>query len=305
MRYGRDNPHFFEVGRVELCDSQPRRILLDPDTRIFSIGSCFSINFARWMEQQLGVVGPERRDYYFNSATIRRVIENVASDAPMFHGGWRVAGEHGDVFIDGFALTTNGASCVELRHNQLALLRQQREALSIATLAIVTLGLSIVWEERIEDRWVVLNSSPPVSLRMDPRFKIRHQTVSEIKADLRAILDLLSPHQALHNRIVFTVSPIPLKASFTGMDVYSASLYSKASLLAAVHELVEDGDNLILYFPAFEYFWMVLDEVSRFQRDGRHPKVEAIQQICLEFVRRYASDPGRFQWLPNFSVPAV
>jgi hypothetical protein len=75
-------------------------------------------------------------------------------------------------------------------------------------------------------------------------------TCSEIVADLEAMigeLKLVNPGA----RLILTVSPVPLVATYTGHDVLVASMYSKSVLRAAVGE-VEARHAHVAYFPSYE-----------------------------------------------------
>jgi hypothetical protein len=73
-------------------------------------------------------------------------------------------------------------------------------------------------------------------------------------------------------RIVFTLSPIPLVATFRAVSCITANSASKAILKAALDEFLRDlggeARDVVYYYPAFE----IVNELfpHRFLDDGRH-----------------------------------
>lgn len=81
-------------------------------------------------------------------------------------------------------------------------------------------------------------------------YQFRNLSYPEVMADLDALIQgLLKVNSAL--KIILTVSPVPLVATYTDKNVLVASSYSK-SVLRAVCGEIESRYNNVQYFPSFE-----------------------------------------------------
>ena len=166
------------------------------------------------------------------------------------------------------------------RHRQLTELFQNARRCRVIT---ITLGLIEAWHDRATGLYT--NASPP-SLRSDPdRFELRVLDFSDIMAALERIHALLAAHCRPDHRLVVTVSPVPLEATFTGQDVVIANTHSKALLRAAAAEWCAKHENLH-YFPSFEIVTNS-DRDLAWRKDGRHVSQELVGHIMDVFVETY------------------
>jgi hypothetical protein len=89
-------------------------------------------------------------------------------------------------------------------------------------------------------------------------------------------------------------------------DSRIANVRSKAVLLAALHEVLEQRDDSnIAYFAAYEVFWGGQRGPGLWQRDGRHPTAEAIVTACRRFIEVFARDAAEFAADVPFDVKRV
>lgn len=108
------------------------------------------------------------------------------------------------------------------------------------------------------------------------------QTVSDVESDLKKIVNLIKSIKET-NKIVFSVSPVPLAATFTDSDVFTANIYSKSTLRSAVEQVV-DRKAGVYYFPSYE---MALNFGSSFfqSRDLRHAHKRHVDFIVKTFFQ--------------------
>lgn len=277
---------------------------LSHNSKLFSLGSCFAINFNRWFN--IHAARPERAglEYYFNAPSVIRALRFAVGGELAEHSGWIVEEGGKERVVDGFNHTLSAPDASQLREMQSELRKSQRMAFNESDVIIVTLGLSVVWEEFIEGDWVVLNSSPPKSYWGNRAFRVRNQTSSEVCEAVIEMAEILSRAQS-KKKFVLSISPIPLKASFTGNDAKTETLYSKAALISGVREAMTEIGKQLAYFPAFEIFWLTGNPQTKFQSDGRHLKSIEVQKICREFVEMFSTDSDRYPILDDFRVPTV
>ena len=166
------------------------------------------------------------------------------------------------------------------RHRELTELFRRVRRCRVITM---TLGLIEAWHDRATGLYV--NATPP-ALRDDPeRFELHVLDFADVMAALERIHGLLAAHGMPGHRVVVTVSPVPLEATFTGQDVVIANTHSKALLRAAAAEWCAKHENLH-YFPSFEIV-ANSDRALAWHQDGRHVSNELVGHIMDVFAETY------------------
>jgi hypothetical protein len=151
-------------------------------------------------------------------------------------------------------------------------------------LFIMTLGLSEIWfDKRTGD---ALWRAVPDSLFDENVHGFRVSSHQENYENLAKIVSLIRTAKP-EAKIVFTVSPVPLMATFRPISCLTASSVSKSILRSAVDQLMRDraSDSNLFYFPSYE----IVKEffVDPYQEDNRHPKDEVVRFIMETFERHY------------------
>jgi hypothetical protein len=172
--------------------------------------------------------------------------------------------------------------------------RCSRRVLERAEVLILTLGMTEIWEDRLDGSVICLPSGPYVNEGGDmSRYRFR---VSRYQENLEA-LDRIHAIMRVHNpdcKLLITVSPVQLWATFRqDADVITASGNSKATLRAVADEFADRHDN-VFYFPAFEMATIYRPILGKpFFATGRenfHVNPETIEFIMDEFFRFYGED---------------
>jgi hypothetical protein len=149
---------------------------------------------------------------------------------------------------------------------------------------IITLGLSEVWYNK---------QSGDVFWRAIPRSKFdpkRHgfkvSTVDENRQNLSTIHRFIRQHRP-DATIIFTLSPVPLLATFRPVSCVTANSVSKAILRVAIDEFFRANteDKRLLYFPSYEIVTEYFRDASR--GDNRHVRLDVVERIMDEFARHY------------------
>lgn len=253
----------------------PEAPFIDKDTTIVAFGSCFAQHISNYLNTiGFNIASREGKAYVstmgdgiVNTFAIRQQFEwaweNRIPEVSLWHG--YKAEEFG--YDDEVRLAT-------------------KELFDKATVFIITLGLSEVWYD--EPTGEVFWRAVPAA-QFDPqRHKFRLTTQAENKANLNAIRDLIRKHRPDAN-IIFTVSPVPLAASFRPVGPLPADAVSKATLRSAVDEVLnEHADDLRLhYFPSFE----VVRECFHYpyKDDFRHPQEHVLELNMLAFERYFCA----------------
>ena len=277
---------------------------LDKETRLLAIGSCFAVNFSRWISlHDVNVYRPGWGLHYNPRSILAELRRAAGLSAPEIL--WRSEGPDGVIWIDGMRHMVTGTTREELLENRKRIGALSAEAFGEANALLITLGLSEVWEELVHGQWSTLNRTPPDDLRRAAVHRSRFLTANEVVGTLHHIVDLIRSRRG-NVPITFTVSPVPLKETFSMPDSRVANVRSKAVLLTALHELLDERrDERIAYFPAYEVFWGGQRAPGLWQRDGRHPTAEAIVTACRRFVDAFARNGADFQNEVPFEVKKV
>jgi hypothetical protein len=160
---------------------------------------------------------------------------------------------------------------------------------------IVTPGLVESWHDAVTDRYV--NTTPMIGGKLisDNRFSVRVLDYEQSYADLKATIETIKKRNAKAKFIV-SLSPIPLRYTFTQKDIVTANNYSKAVLGTVCQELAKESS--VDYFPSYE---AAMYSRNVWESDRRHVSDRFVSHIIAELERRYFGDAE--QKLPaNFSM---
>jgi tetratricopeptide (TPR) repeat protein len=151
---------------------------------------------------------------------------------------------------------------------------------------IVTLGYVETWFDR--KLGLYLNVMPPTQMiRAEPdRFEFRVLSYNDVLAGLNDLYALLQKHRTKPLKMLVTVSPVPLLATFRDMDVLLANAYSKSVQRAALDEFLI-GKTGVDYFPSFEFVTLSNPTVAWSRGDYRHVNQDVINRIMDNVMQSY------------------
>jgi GSCFA family len=148
---------------------------------------------------------------------------------------------------------------------------------------VITLGLSEVWYDKItgDACWRAIPRS-----KYDPsRHGFKISTVAENIANLNTIYRIIRERRP-HASIIFTLSPIPLFATFRPVSCITANSVSKSILRAAVDEFYRSKDDQnLFYFPSYELVKEYYH--NAFGNDNRHVHTAIVEKIMDIFANYY------------------
>lgn len=253
----------------------PPAPLIDKTSVVTAFGSCFAQNISDWLLREgYNVLGKKLNlqshiirfgDGIVNTFSIREQLEWAFENKSLVDGLW--FGEHKEI------VTPDDS----VRQTTADLLRQ-------TSTLIITLGLSEIWYDKQSGRafWRAI----PASMFDEEHHGFRLTTVEENRENLRAICDLVKKHVPDCN-VIFTLSPIPLMATFRPVSCITANSVSKAILRVALDELMQRNIENVYYFPSYELVKEVF--ADPYLKDNRHVKPELIEMIMKIFGRNYCS----------------
>ncbi len=115
-------------------------------------------------------------------------------------------------------------------------------------------------------------------------------TVEEMAADLRAFLRklrMVNPGV----RVILTVSPVPLVATYEPRHVLVSTTYSKAAL-RVVADMVAGSEPDVCYFPSYEIVTGPQARGRYFAEDLRSVTAEGVARVMEIFSRHFLGEEG-------------
>jgi hypothetical protein len=257
----------------------PGKPLIGRDTRVLAVGSCFARNFTLWLaEHGFNRAFPESP--YNALLRFNADFESPAVIAQQMRWAFGEVDESALLWID---KKRNQVEATEEGR------RQVRETLEGTDVLILTLGLSEIWYDKAtgEPLWRALTEDT-----FDPeRHVFRVESLEKTLEWLETIERIRSRHLP-DLRIIFTVSPIPLKTTFRPVSAVSANSVSKAILRASLDQFLrghpEELGRHLFYFPAYEFVTTYF--VDPFREDNRH-LVPLVPGRILSFFVRHFCEP--------------
>ena len=275
---------------------------IGPDDTIFAIGSCFARNVEKALEAagkrvlsrefDLGEIGGSLEDgaNFFNKYSIHSVYNEIrwALERDTFPGADIIYELGENRYVDpqlgmarlDFPLDT----ILAFRHRYLDAMK----AVTQADVIILTLGYVETWFDT--KLGLYLNVVPPNQIiKAEPeRFEFRVLSYGDILEALENLHDLLVKHRTKPLKMLVTVSPVPLLATFRDMDVLVANAYSKAVQRAALDEFLLDKTG-VDYFPSYEFVTLSNPSVAWSRGDYRHVSQDIINRIMSNVLTNYVA----------------
>jgi hypothetical protein len=253
----------------------PEAPFIAKTTPVVAFGSCFAGHISRYLrERGYNLLGQGLK----RSAYVIRFGEGmVNSFAIRQQFEWALEGR---AFAEGLWRDKTG----ELLRPEADIREETLQIFRSADVFILTLGLSEVWYDKASGD-VFWRAIPADSFEPE-RHAFRVSTVAENLDNLRAIVALVRRHRP-GAKIVLTLSPVPLVATFRPVSCVSANSVSKAILRAALDELMRENAEAIdlFYFPSFEIVSTYFQDP--YQLDNRHVRPHVVRTIMEAFVRHY------------------
>jgi tetratricopeptide (TPR) repeat protein len=222
-------------------NSEPK--FLNKNTRFFTMGSCFARNLAKSLNDSGYVSHHMEISEYINTTFANKVFVDWLRDAAI-----------DDAIRDRIVeLLPPGWS----KDNTLDIIRN-------ADVFILTLGVAAAFFDRTTGDFVLPRPSALNSRVLAEKYQFRTTSVKENVDNVLYLIDFvrsISPHM----KIVVTVSPVPLLASFEYESAVQADCLSKSTMRLVAHEVVNQSNLAnILYWPSFEIFRWAASNASNY-----------------------------------------
>lgn len=147
---------------------------------------------------------------------------------------------------------------------------------------ILTLGLSEIWYNK--DTEEVFWRAIPQNIFDPEKHAFKVCSINETKYNLKETIRIIKQYRP-EASVIFSISPVRLKATFRPIGCFPANNVSKSILRASLDEVLREcEDDNIFYWPSYE---IVTDIPNGFQKDNRHPVIERIETIMSLFKKHY------------------
>ncbi|TWI93960.1 GSCFA family protein [Gemmobacter caeni] len=270
------------------------RFTFGAEDRLFTIGSCF----ARHVESEL-----EKYGYRFRTRARENQVEPDECTSPNgFFNKFTTASMLNEVL---WALTeerfpevayteVNGRWTDGQLPASFATLERAREIrarvqdilgdIRQSQFLVLTLGLVESWFDT--EAGIYLNTAPTAGhiSKYPGRFEVH---VLDYVENLRHLEKIRETVKAANPdlRLVVTVSPVPLGATFTGQDITVANNYSKSTLRAVAGDFCSRHTDAE-YFPSYEAVTESAPPAA-WMEDAIHVRIELVRCVIAHFMKHY------------------
>lgn len=271
-----------------LLDPVTKSMNIDQRDKIATMGSCFAQHISRYLanhgfnfyiaEAPSKALSPEEiRTLNYNVYSARYGnIYTVKQAVQLFDRAYGHftpvddAWAFGDKWVDAFRPTISpyGFNSIDdVRAEAEKHLRFVRDVFEQSDWLIFTLGLTEGWASRIDN--AIYPVAPGVSSgEYDPeKYKFINFTAAEVSDDLNQFIIKLTEVNP-QVKIILTVSPVPLIATYEDRHVLVSTTYSKSVLCVAAHE-AENAFKNVTYFPSYDLITSPAIQGNYFNNDLR------------------------------------
>lgn len=302
------------VGGVAPAEIDPvvaPRFRIGPADRMATAGSCFAQHIARYMMQsgyhyyvpEAGhpLLDQDTRQLfnygtfsarYGNIYTVRQLLQLLERAyglrQPVDDLWIRARKGGGTAHIDPFRpyVQPDGFSSLQEYHADRAQhFAAIRQIVEHSDVFVFTLGLTEAWENADDGTVYAICPGCGEGTHQPGQHRFHNFTVAEVSDDLCAAIDFMrARNPAL--RILLTVSPVPLIATFTDQHVLAATTYSKAVLRVAA-QMARERYDCVDYFPSFEIITAAAARGAYYGPDLREVEEVGVAHAMRCFFRNY------------------
>jgi hypothetical protein len=244
---------------------------LDRNTRFFTMGSCFARNLAKSLRDRGYAAFHMEISEYINTTFANRVFVDWLSGADI------------DPAVRDRIVELLPAQWS--KENTLEIIRT-------SGVFILTLGVAPAFFDRATGEFVLPRPTALNARALAEKYLFRTTTVQENVDNVLYLINFIrsvSPDI----KIVVTVSPVPLIASFEYESAVQADCLSKSTMRLVAHEVVNNSNvKNILYWPSFEVFRWAGSNASSFYAadDGAawHVSEDKVAGTIKTFVEMFS-----------------
>jgi len=283
------------------------KLVLTMDHKIATAGSCFAQHISRTLHKNgfnyyvsetapENITNAEERNFgvfsarYGNIYTARQLIQLYDRAYGEFSPAENYWVRNDGKFVDPFRpqIEPEGFNSVDdldaARKEHFASVRQLFETLDVF---IFTLGLTESWRNKHDGAVYPLAPGVVAGALNEEIHEFVNFTVADVVEDMNLFIKRLSQVNP-NAKMLITVSPVPLIATYENRHVLVSTTYSKSVLRAAADEIVQKNVQCE-YFPSYEIITGLHTKGCYFENDLRSVKAEGVEQVMGLFLSHYAA----------------
>lgn len=280
------------------------------EDRIATAGSCFAQNIARYIRNSGGAyfvtepghpILPEHTLKAFNYGTFTARFGNIYTVRQFLQMLERAYGERQPIddvwrdeagslidpfrpFIQPGGFSTRDEYDADRRAHFAAIRRMVEES----QVFVFTLGLTEGWENTTDKTVYAACPGCGAGEHVVGASQFHNFTVAEVIEDLsKAIAFMRARNPSL--KVLLTVSPVPLIATYSDQHVLAATTYSKSVLRVAAQAVVEQFEA-VDYFPSYEIITAAFSRGAYYTPDLREVEEHGVRHAMRVFFKHYCSD---------------
>jgi hypothetical protein len=296
------------------------RVKISRQDKVATAGSCFAQHISAALvqngfqyyvaEEAAGLSAEEARMRHFgvfsarygNIYTPRQLLQLFDRAYGTFtpsESFWEKKDGH---FIDPFRPNiepTGFESIQELQHSRALHFSAVRDMFENLDVFVFTLGLTEAWRNRVDG--AIFPFAPGVVAgALNPTI---HEFINlcllEVVTDIQAFIDKLSQINP-RARVILTVSPVPLIATFEDRHVLVSTTYSKSVLRVAAEEICRNNLQCE-YFPSYEIITGNYTRGQYFEDDLRSIKAEGVDHVMRLFLYHCSVESSAHEFEQDFN----
>ena len=289
--------------------------LINKSDAVATAGSCFAQHIARTLAAQgfnymIGEIAPPGRENdpsygmfsarYGNIYTARQLLQLIQRVYGFFVPEDRIWLLPSGRLIDPFRPRIEEGEFLSeeaFAADQSAHFAAVRNVIQDCDVFIFTLGLTEAWRSKKDGAVVPFN--PGVFGARSDEYEFHNFSVAEVEADLRRVIELLRTANP-NVRVILTVSPVSLIATYENRHVLVSTVYSK-SVLRVVADSVTRAMANVAYFPSYEMITGPQAGRSSFDDDLREVRPEAVARVMKAFSKHYLTTGEGTHSAPSYA----
>lgn len=285
---------------------------ISPEDKVATAGSCFAQHLSRALQQdgynyyvtEAGEELPENerinRNYGVYSARygniytlrqLRQLLDEAFNGATAIDRVWQTANGG---FVDPFrpSIEPRGLDSPEdVASSRRVLMKAVREMVQSMDVFVFTLGLTECWRNKA-DGWVYPIVPGAAGGDFNPDLhEFVNFDIATTMTDLKIAMEMIREINP-DIRVVLTISPVPLIATYENRHVLVSTTYSKSVLRVAAGEFAERHD-WVEYFPSYEIITGSFNCGSYYEPDFREVRPEGVAHVMRVVRSKLLENAGK------------
>ncbi len=272
---------------------------LGPEHRVATMGSCFAQHLSRHLQRSgltyfVAEEGPAERQFgvfsarYGNVYTVAQAVQLfrraygalVPDEQPWVRRDGRLIDPFRPVVEpDGFA------DVAALEADRAAHLAATRRVFEEADVLVFTMGLTEAWRSRVDGSVLAAAPGSAGDPTGDATYEFVNFGVDEVRSGLAELCELVRGVNP-EVRILLTVSPVPLIATFEDRHVLVSTVASKSVLRTAADDVTRRLP-FVDYFPSYEIISSATSDRDYFEPDRREVGELGVAHVMRTFSRHF------------------